>query len=267
MTGSPEFADRARAVLYARVGAIFANTARGPGHCAVCTGPTGAPGFLACQQCSRQRAEFGSELADLVVPLAYVQGWMSPPHQSQHHVRRYKSLFHPSARCAEDLELMVAAASAIHGPCIASEVGWWDVLTFVPSVTRCGVDHPVVGLARRVFDHGRRVDRVVLAPTDDLSTVDRRPQRGAFTMPADHAAAVRGRHVLVVDDTWVSGAKAQSAALTLKAVGASRVTILCVGRWLSHQWDEHRRLIDSGLPPYDALACPVGPGACRGPQP
>jgi hypothetical protein len=38
------------------------------------------------------------------------------------------------------------------------------------------------------------------------------------------------RHVLVVDDTWVSDDKAQSASLSLKAVGAAAVTVICIGR-------------------------------------
>jgi len=37
--------------------------------------------------------------------------------------------------------------------------------------------------------------------------------------------------VLLVDDSWVSGAKPQAAATALKAAGAEAVAILTVGRW------------------------------------
>jgi orotate phosphoribosyltransferase len=41
---------------------------------------------------------------------------------------------------------------------------------------------------------------------------------------------VAGRDVLVVDDTWVSGGSAQSAAAALKLAGARRVAVLVLGR-------------------------------------
>ncbi|HYQ68602.1 hypothetical protein [Actinophytocola sp.] len=69
-------------------------------------------------------------------------------------------------------------------------------------------------------------------------------------------------HVLVVEDTWVSGDKAQSAALALKAAGATRVTVLCVTRWLRYDWEDHRALIETLDEPYDAARCPVTGSDC-----
>lgn len=264
MTGSlDEFARQARAYLFSQVGDCFTNTARGLGRCTVCTGPTGFDHVQLCQQCSRQRSDFGGDLADLVIPLTYVRGYMSPQHQSQHMVQRYKSPVQPSEWCAGLLRFMISAATAIHGPCIASVVGWWDTMTFVPSASRPGVEHPVVTLAQHVFEHGRSIDRVLIAPTVSIVHFNRHPRRDIFSLSPGHVAHVCGKHVLVVDDTWVSGGKAQSASLTLKAAGATRVTVLCVARWLSHKWAEHRPVVESRLPPYDAMICPVGPEACR----
>jgi hypothetical protein len=42
--------------------------------------------------------------------------------------------------------------------------------------------------------------------------------------------AVAETDVLLVDDTWVSGASAQSAAVALKAAGARRVALVVLGR-------------------------------------
>ena len=264
MTSLASFAEQARAYLFTQVGNCFTNTSRGPGRCWVCTGPTGVDSVQMCSQCSNQRTEFGTGLADLVLPLTYVRGWMTPAHQSQHLVQRYKSPVQPSEWSAGLLQFMIYAATAIHGPCIAAAAGWWQVMTFIPSASRPGVEHPVVGLAQKVFEHGMQVERVVMTPTEHIAAKGRYPRRDMFTLAPNVAAKVRGRHVLVVDDTWVSGEKAQSAALTLKAAGASRVTVLCVARWLSYKWGDHRRVIDGPPPlaPYDALACPVGPGAC-----
>ena len=41
---------------------------------------------------------------------------------------------------------------------------------------------------------------------------------------------VRGRDVLVLDDTWVTGSSAQSAAVALKLAGAAHVAIVVLGR-------------------------------------
>lgn len=68
--------------------------------------------------------------------------------------------------------------------------------------------------------------------------------------------------MLVVDDTWVSGGKAQSAALALKAAGATAVTVLCVARWLRYDWPDHKRLIESLQETYNARMCPVTGGTC-----
>ena len=74
---------------------------------------------------------------------------------------------------------------------------------------------------------------------------------------------IAGKHVLVVDDTWVSGGKSQSAAIALKDAGADAVTILCVARWLSYDYDDdHRRMIKELTAPYDATMCPVTGGSC-----
>jgi hypothetical protein len=42
--------------------------------------------------------------------------------------------------------------------------------------------------------------------------------------------AARGENVLLIDDTWVSGGSAQSAALALKRAGASKVATIVLGR-------------------------------------
>lgn len=255
-----ELAAQARARLYAEVGAFFTNTSRDPGRCAVCTAPATAG---MCGGCAGQRMTYGTGLADLVVPLAYVQGWMRPPHQSEHHVRRYKHPVQPSPVCLRDLKLMMLAGTLLHGQCIARTVGWWQVVTFVPSSSRPGPEHPVAELARQVAAHNLNAQRIVLALGPGIAVEPARwPRPDRFVVPPEFVPTVAGRHVLVVDDTWVSGGKAQSASLALKVAGAAAVTIVCIGRWLSYKWDEHRPLIDSLGEPYDAMRCPVTGAAC-----
>jgi hypothetical protein len=54
--------------------------------------------------------------------------------------------------------------------------------------------------------------------------------RGAFVVPAWADPVVARSHVLLLDDTYVSGARAQSAAAALRLAGASRVLIVPAGR-------------------------------------
>ena len=57
-----------------------------------------------------------------------------------------------------------------------------------------------------------------------------RPNAGAFAV-ADHAS-IRGARIILLDDTYVSGARAQSAAAALRRAGARSAVIIPVGRVL-----------------------------------
>ena len=59
-----------------------------------------------------------------------------------------------------------------------------------------------------------------------------RPGRDGFVVPPARRSAVRGRHLLVLDDTYVSGARAQSAAAALRLARAASVQIVAAGRVL-----------------------------------
>lgn len=248
--------------LHREVGGFFTNTSRGPNNCAVCTGPAAAE---LCWQCEGHRARYGHQLAGQVVTLAYAKGDMSPRHQSAHHMYRYKNRINPSLECLRDLKLMVLGATYLHGECMARAFGWWDTVTFVSSASRPGTQHPVVGLAEQVLPLEDRA-KLLMGIGPQMAEGGRFPLPGRFTVSDLQRPNVEGCHVLVVDDTWVSGDKSQSAALALRAAGARAVTILCLARWLSWSYSiEHERLIRASTAPYDALLCPVTGGACPPP--
>lgn len=248
-----------RILLRDRVGGFFHNTNFVPGlSCAVCRGP--ADRHL-CPQCQQQSDQFGPRLADLALTLAYVRGNAPGYHQSAFTMRAYKAQ-PPSEKAAADLALMVLAATGIHAACAARALGTpWAAVSFVPSATWPGPNHPVAQLARNVW--GMAPDqRFLIECGPRLQEEGRTVLADRFVVASGQAERIRGKSVLLVDDTWTSGCKAQSAALAVRTAGAAKVTVLCVARWCRHDWPDHRRLLDRFSEPYDVMHCPVTGGAC-----
>jgi ComF family protein len=68
-------------------------------------------------------------------------------------------------------------------------------------------------------------------PLRNMSPRQRRDAvSGAFRVTDKHAASVRGRCIVLVDDIFTSGATAGACARTLRRAGAARVEILCWAR-------------------------------------
>jgi hypothetical protein len=65
------------------------------------------------------------------------------------------------------------------------------------------------------------------APTGHM-----RPDAGAFAVAAAARRRVRGARAVLLDDTYVSGARAQSAAAALRGAGARATVIVPLGRVL-----------------------------------
>ncbi len=59
-----------------------------------------------------------------------------------------------------------------------------------------------------------------------------RPDGRAFEVPVFARTDVSGRRILLLDDTYVSGARGQSAACALRRAGAGSVVIVALGRVL-----------------------------------
>jgi hypothetical protein len=73
-----------------------------------------------------------------------------------------------------------------------------------------------------------------------------------------------GAGVLLLDDTWVSGASAQSAAAALRMAGARHVAVVVLGRHLNPADPGSRPMISAlAASPYDAGVCAVH-GAVHG---
>jgi len=256
-----------------RVGGFFRNTVREPGRtCSVCAGVV--DGFDRCYRCNLAHREWGSALADVVMPLAYAyrrsdqNRARAGRHQSEQHMWSYKEA-QPGPGCVADLTAMLLVALQWHRPCVEVQVGLpWQCWAVVPSSRhlRSG-PHPLVRLGDCAGLGGEAADlligRVNLTLASELSN-DREIHADRFAV-AD-PEAVEGRHVLLLEDTWVTGASAQSAVLTLKEAGAAAATILPLARWIREDGKANEQDFFSKLTtPYDASMCPITGARCAGP--
>ncbi len=77
-----------------------------------------------------------------------------------------------------------------------------------------------------------------------------------FTTAPLAPAGGRPAAVLLIDDTWVSGARAQSAAHCLKNAGAERVAVLVLARQINPGYEPAQPLLDQVRnTPYDPRTC------------
>jgi len=118
--------------------------------------------------------------------------------------------------------------------------GAFDLVALVPSTHRPGLaplgrvdgfDHEVAAAfpaARWAADLLQRAD----APGGPPPVAHMRPDPAAFSLGAPGRAAVGGARVLLLDDTYVSGARSQSAAAALSRAGADYALIAPLGRVL-----------------------------------
>ncbi|MGY0497127.1 ComF family protein [Nocardia sp. FBN12] len=230
------------------------------GVCEVCRGQV--YGTERCEVCQAHVDEYGDRLADQTILLTYVEAYHKDGyHQSVHDLTYYKGKdgVPPSEDLLGKLGAMFSAAGALHADCFRASRGsekLWDAVTFIPSVRYPSIDHPVSRLANsmKLAISGWDPKWVFLAPHNmgdkHKVTVDR------FLVPPVFEPVVKGASVLVVDDTWTTGANVQSASLALKAAGAQSVTGLCVARW--QDWRYQNQLCASLSEPYSPQRCPVG---------
>jgi hypothetical protein len=121
-----------------------------------------------------------------------------------------------------------------HAQCIRDAAGdEWEVVTIVPS-KRDRPDHPLeraVALGRDL----RRLYRPLLAPRQ-VDQIDRvYGSDNGFTATEEAA----GQRVLLLDDTFASGATFQSAASALSLAGATVVAGVVVGRVIATGDPQH----------------------------
>jgi hypothetical protein len=131
---------------------------------------------------------------------------------------------------------LLAGFLATHASCLGGEAPAlgsgrlpWDVVTTVPS-TSGSAPHPLEEAIRLVpwlgVQHSRLLVRTSV-PLDHLWA-----DEAGFRVGTN----VDRKQVLLLDDTWTSGARAQSAASALADAGARVVAVVPVGRVVDPTW-------------------------------
>ncbi len=202
----------------------------GPGVCVTCHGPA-RDGRSECWCCGAVSGALGWASSPLVVPVALCRTG-----DRLHAVLRgYKDAPVVAARrhFSRRVGAHLSGFLGMHGGCIAAAASSsWDCVAVVPSSTRphgarggsVPAPHPlgeVVGTITSLSGLAR-----VEIVRGHGSAHHLAPDAHAFAVGAD----ARGRRVLLLDDTWVTGARMQSAAATLVAAGAEVVAMVVAGR-------------------------------------
>ena len=192
--------------------------------CRTCRGPVQA-GFARCYQCDLAHARCGGLLADVIAPVAYaVKGG-----RLAGDLWRYKSGSAGAAEAGARLAAMLARFLREHSDQVWRAAGMAagpELAAIVPSGQGRPGPHPLLGIVASCVD----VPIVPLSTAPGAAARARGLADGVAAGWPTIGGAVAGADVLLVDDTWVSGASAQSAAAALKAAGARRVALVVVGR-------------------------------------
>jgi hypothetical protein len=246
MSGStPEPAGRAWDALRRRARVCPPEPPGRPGVCAVCRGPAG-PGYTRCYQCARHERFGPDRLADAVVPISYaVKGTAFAAD-----LWRYKAGPEPDGAARASLLALLLAFLRDHGACVWRQAGMTTPgrLAVVPTGGGRPGPHPLLELAAPYLR--LRPARLVIRP----GRQGRDPDENRFYAERGGLKA----DVLLLDDSWVSGASAQSAVAALKRAGARRVAVIVLGRHLDPADRFGARLaarVAEG--PYDPGRCAV----------
>lgn len=219
----------------------------GDGVCSVCHTGT-PPGDSTCNSCLITAAQV-TYPARMVLPISLYE----VPDQLWNVLRYYKDS--PRSEVREQLGTVLAATvarfTANHWACTARMMGGEPtIVTTVPSSRgRSGV-HPLV----------RAVRRTALLSSLYMDTLTRGPGVIDHRMAADDgfiaSRRLAGHRVLLIEDTFTTGGRTQSATSALRIAGADAVGVLAVGRVIKPDWNENcARVWDYARKPFTFTVC------------
>jgi len=204
------------------------------GLCQSCRRPV-RTGQAHCYRCDKYRECLPGLLPDVVVPVAYAA-------KGSHHATnlwRYKSDGPGAETARAALRALLLVFLRDHGRCVWRRAGVSGPshVAVVPSGRGRPGPHPLQAMAAPYL----ALPWIRLSSGGGPAGLDPDPRR--FRLER-----VAGASVLLLDDTWTSGASATSAAAALRLAGARSVAVVVLGRHL-----------DAAVPamPYRAQLCAV----------
>ncbi len=232
-------------VLSDRAAAHLIQPRAGPGVCRRCFNLT--RGFECCYACAS-----GQERLAALVPISYsVAG--EPLHRALAAYKREHNNQVVASRATAELAAILWRFLERHESCVAAAAGVerFEIVTTVPSGDRDRDEHhPLRRLAGDLVGPTRVRHRRLLRRT--VTPVE--PRR--FDVRRFEAVAtLDGQAVLLLDDTWTSGASAQSAAATLRTAGAGPIAAVVIGRHLNPSWHENRARIEALRDGFEFSVC------------
>jgi predicted amidophosphoribosyltransferase len=215
----------------------------GAGVCRTCFNLT--DGFDRCYACTQSPNHL-----DAVAPISY-----SVAHEQLHHsLAAYKRVNGVAGR---RLTLQLAAVLwrflQEHEGCVAKAAGTnaFDLVTTVPSgdLDR-DRHHPLRQIVADLIGPTRERHERILKRTHTPRTPHEYSDEKFIA-----TRALAGNAILLIDDTWTTGANAQSAAAALKTAGAGPVAAVVIGRHLNREWHENDRRLRAIPQPFDWRHC------------
>jgi predicted amidophosphoribosyltransferase len=198
----------------------------GPGVCAVCWRAVD-PGYRLCYPCRIARDGYGRRLAEVVAPIALAVKRQQFAHELWHY--KYDADELVRRRLAIRLAAVLWRFLGRHETHVAEAAGvpQFDVVTTVPGTRSRADEHPLVHIVGTLVGQTRDRYQPVLTLGPDASAEGRAVLANRYRA----TQAMTGHPaVLLVDDTWTTGARAQSAAIALRDAGAARVAVVVLGR-------------------------------------
>jgi len=251
-TSQPDAYGVIRQLVIDHAGGYLRNVVWGPATCSYCAGIPGNEGFSTCYRCDGYIARAG-HLSDRRGFITYALAGA----QSGANMYRYKDEVPPPA-ATRMMTLLLAATLTKHLACAAHPShGPVTAWTTVPSLSGRS-HHPLAGLAAPFL---QTLPWIALRAAADARNV--RELRLENYVVTDEGASVSGQHVLLLDDTWVTGSNPESAAGALKRDGAAAVTSLVVARWLDVSRGATKEFIKAHLTQdFDPTVCPFTGQPC-----
>jgi hypothetical protein len=251
--GYPAAWQRLRGRVAGRAPLLSAPPPAGDGLCACCRGPA-RRGRPRCYHCDLYTACLPGLLPDVVVPVAYAA--KGGPHAAD--LWRYKSADPGAGAARGALRALLLVFLHDHGPCVWQRAGMTRPThaAVVPSHRGRPGTHPLQALAAPYL----ALPWVRLGLARPGEPAGRDPARRDPDPSRFAAERVTGASVLLLDDTWTSGASATSAAAALRLAGARSVAVIVLGRHLDDPGGRDDRFSARAMPFRLGLCAVHGPG-------